>query len=84
MFLYKKFVPTTLADALLTASVMTVLLVFICAGVIGGTLLWLIDHVTINPIIHEVPFLEGIGNSFYWAIVSSATVGYGDIVPLSK
>ncbi len=83
MFVYKNFQPTTLADALLTSSVMTVLLLMICVALIGGTLFWLFDHVTPNPAFTGQGFLESMGSAFYWAIVSSTTVGFGDVVPIN-
>ena len=40
------------------------------------------EHPSFSNITH-IPFLT-TGTSFYWVIVTGATVGYGDLVPTSK
>lgn len=51
------------------------LLVMLCAILISGTVMYLVEHNGENSKFNNIPI------SVYWAIVTVTTVGYGDIAP---
>ena len=48
-----------------------IVLVTMAVTLVGGTLIWLVDHA-------EFP---NLGESYWWALQTVTTVGYGDITP---
>jgi len=77
------FVPTTLWDIISSPDIMILILTVICLAIIGGIVVWLLDRCTPDSLF-PMDYMHGVVNGTYWAIVSMATVGYGDKVPKSR
>ncbi|CAB3987730.1 potassium channel [Paramuricea clavata] len=59
------------------------ILVFIfLAAILSGVFIWTLDHLK-NPDEFPTPFIEGVWEGFWWAVVTMTTVGYGDRAPRS-
>ena len=60
-------------------SVLSLLVVFAVAVVVVGLLVWLLER-RHNPDFHGDGTFRGAGEGIWWAVVTVATVGYGDRV----
>ena len=80
---YYVFMPTTIAQTLTSPDILVILLAVCCIAVIGGVFIWFMERYTPESTFPK-EFSSGVLAGVYWAVVSMATVGYGDKVPKSR
>lgn len=59
------------------------ILLFIALTVIAHTI-WIVERFNKDENNFSSNYFKGIGQAYYWAVVTSSTVGYGDITPKTK
>lgn len=59
------------------------ILLFIALTIIAHTI-WVIERFNGDDDHFSKNYFKGIGQAYYWAVVTSSTVGYGDITPKTR
>ena len=59
------------------------ILLFIALTIIAH-MIWIVERVNNSEENFSKNYFKGIGQAYYWAVVTSSTVGYGDITPKTK